>query len=386
MQDLSMDGNLMYPPEDEPMPQVAPVPVTNGHIARLSKSKSRSTSARSRKPADDADLELPPTASTRQNTPEPATAPVEVPADPRHLDAAMSLLNVKSDENHRLEALLAEERAMLAEERAKNVALQERVNTLEQQSVSSTSDNDLEARLKRTEELLATERASLAAALQSKASAEAERDAARRDQKDAEQQRDVFREYYAKASQFADEKASENKELDKRVKIAEETTREGLATMKATFELREVTLKSETRDWRNQANFLREQAIRTNDPELRRRAAEHPEIVARYSRLVDDNDDLKYRLQFSQDDLRVKQDDIDRLQERLMETEEKLDGLKAGNLSVNGDFQVLRCGWRAEATNVPCPALCRTQEDLELHASMHVTKALVDPAFHFEVN
>ncbi|KAJ7665786.1 hypothetical protein B0H17DRAFT_283900 [Mycena rosella] len=283
----------------------------------------------------------------------------------------MSLLNVKSDENHRLEALLAEERALLAEERAKNLVLQERAKTLEQQPFSS-SDSDLETRLKQVEELLA-------AALQSKAAAEAERDVARRDQATAEQQREVFQECYATASRFASETASENKKLEQRAKIAEEATREGIATIKATFDLREVSLKSETRDWRNQANFLREQAIRTNDPDLRRRAAEHPEIVARCERLLDENEDLKERLQTRDEDLLVKQDEIDRLQERLTDAAEELEGLTAGNLNVGGDFEVLRCGWRAEATNTPCPALCRTREDLELHASMHVTKALVDP-------
>ncbi|KAJ6598199.1 hypothetical protein DFH09DRAFT_54629 [Mycena vulgaris] len=368
--------SLMYPPDEELMPEVPPAPVTNGHIAQLPKSKSRSTSA-PRKPIDE-DLELPPTASTRHNTPEASSIPAEVSADPRHLDAAMSLLNVKSNENHRLEALLAEERRLLAAERAKNVVLQERVDTLELQTPLSTNNSDLETRLKLAEELLA-------AALQSNASAETERDAARRDQASAESQREVFREYYGKASAFAEEKASENRELEKRVKIAEEATKEGLATIKATFDLREVTLKSETRDWRNQANFLREQAIRTNDPELRRRAAEHPELVRKYSQLVDQNDDLKERLQYSEEDLLVKQDEIDRLEGRLTETTEELENLKAGNLAVDGDFQVLRCGWRSEATNAPCPALCRTKEDLDLHASMHVNKALVDPFLHFGV-
>ncbi|KAJ7100781.1 hypothetical protein B0H15DRAFT_461032 [Mycena belliarum] len=381
--DDSMES-LMYPDDDEPVPEVPPAPV---HVTnrQITKSKSRSNSARYNKPADDADLVLPPTASTRQNTPAPATPPVEPPADPRHLDAAMSLLNVKSDENRRLERLLAEARALLAEERAKTVTLQERVDTLEHRPFSqpSTNDGDLDPRLAVYEERLTSAQASLAAALKSKESAEAERDKARSELADTEKGMEVFRASYAHASQYADEKAAENKELEKRVKIAEEATREGIATIKATFDLREVALKSETRDWRNQANFLREQAIRTNDPDLRRRAAEHPELVAKYGRLADENDDLKDRLSYSEDDLLVKQDEIDRLEARLAEVTGELDSLKAGTLGVDGDFKVLRCGWRAEVTNVACPALCVTQEDLDLHASMHVTKALVDPALSF---
>ncbi|KAJ7182856.1 hypothetical protein C8R43DRAFT_822332, partial [Mycena crocata] len=116
----------------------------------------------------------------------------------------------------------------------------------------------------------------------------AERDSARKNQAEAEQQRELFREIYGKASQLVDEKTAENKELEKRCQIAEETTREGIATIKATFDLREVTLKADVRDWRNQAIFLREQAIRTQDPDLRRRAAEQPELVVKRDRLLDE--------------------------------------------------------------------------------------------------
>ncbi|KAJ6498510.1 hypothetical protein C8R47DRAFT_1111951 [Mycena vitilis] len=255
-------------------------PVVNGQLP-----KSRSASARPRKPADDADIELPPTASTRQNTPDAQSAPAEAATSPRHLDAAMSLLNAKSDENLRLESLLGDERAMVVAERAKNVVLQERVKTLESQASASAGNRDLADRLKATEELLAAERAAAEAARQQTAAVERERDSARRELAGAEQQRDLFQEYYRKASGFAEEKSSENKDLEKRVRIAEEQTKEGLATIKATFDLREATLRSETKDWRNQATFLREQAIRTNDDDLRRRAAEHPELVAQNAAL-----------------------------------------------------------------------------------------------------
>ncbi|KAJ7677819.1 hypothetical protein DFH06DRAFT_561236 [Mycena polygramma] len=375
MQEDSDADNLMYPPSPSRMDEGLPSPLEDGEIAQNGVQKapseaqaerlpllvyraaqprpqpasaapapeppvvnglprSRSASARPRKPADDTDLELPPTASTRQNTPDAQSVPLEAATSPRHLDAAMSLLNAKSDENLRLESLLGDERAMVVAERAKNVVLQERVKTLESQASASTGDRDLAERLKAmeellaveraaaeaarqqtaalererdsapqgdtdladrlkaTEELLATERAAAEAALQRAAAVERERDTARRELAGAEQQRDLFQEYYRKASGFAEEKSSENKDLEKRVRIAEEQTREGLATIKATFDLRESTLRSETRDWRNQANFLREQAIRTNDDDLRRRAAEHPELVAQNASLVDELDRL----------------------------------------------------------------------------------------------
>jgi hypothetical protein len=176
----------------------------------------------------------------------------------------------------------------------------------------------------------------------------------------AEQQRDLFQEYYRKASLFAEETGSTNKDLQRRVTIAEEQTKEGVALIKATFELRETALKSEARDWRNQATFLREQAIRTNDDDLRRRAAEHPELVAKYTQLLDANEVLEERMELSEDEIRVKQDDINRLEQQLIESNEELANFKAEKL-VTGDTQVYRCGWRGE-NNVACPAFCTTQE------------------------
>ncbi|KAJ7149134.1 hypothetical protein C8R46DRAFT_815311, partial [Mycena filopes] len=104
---------------------------------------------------------------------------------------------------------------------------------------------------------------------------------------------EVFRDSYGKASQFADEVKRENQELQKRVKIAEEQTKEGIAMIRATFDLREATLRSEAMDWRNQAKFLREQAVRTNDDDLRKRAAEHPELVAKYAQLLTEHEGLE---------------------------------------------------------------------------------------------
>ncbi|KAJ7767968.1 hypothetical protein DFH07DRAFT_880861 [Mycena maculata] len=221
---------------------------------------------------------------------------------------------------------------------------------------------------------------------------EGERDAARRELGAAEQQRDVFREYYAKADAFAQEKGAENRALEQRVQIAEAQTREGVATVRAAFAAREAALQSDVSAWKAQVQFVREHVVRTKDPELRRRAAEHPEILARYEALrgqheelqarfgalVDQNDILTERAELHEEDLRVKMEEIFGLEGRLEAL--RVQGDKV--VVVDGDYQVLRCGWRAEATNTPCPALCRTQEDLDLHASMHVTRSLLDPGFN----
>ncbi|KAJ7220718.1 hypothetical protein GGX14DRAFT_431848, partial [Mycena pura] len=396
-------GELMYlPDEEDPPPESSPQEDLGGHsncgieaaseknpispsaepvpiVPPATNGRSRSASAGA---GDDINLVLPPTASTRQNTPEPKSALGEAEVAPdRHLDAAMSLLNLKSDENRRLEALLADERAMLVAERAKNAVLEDKLRSAETRALVSNTDGALANanHLKVAEELLAAERASLATALQSNAALEARCDAAKRSLAMAEQQVETFREYYMQASQFAEEKGSENKELVKRVQIAEEATREGVAMIKATFELREDALKSEARDWRNQAVFLREQAVRTNDDDIRERAAKYPELSDEYAKLSDensqlerDNENLRGRIIHLEEEILVRQDENDRLEQRLTESTEELADLKVNKLVLSGDSQVFRCGWRTPA-NVACPVLCRTQEDLNFHASMHVT-------------
>ncbi|KAJ7300654.1 hypothetical protein DFH08DRAFT_979457 [Mycena albidolilacea] len=139
----------------------------------------------------------------------------------------MSLLYAKSEENLRLEGLLADERAILLAERAKNVVLQERVKTLEAQSgaapatASNGPSDHAEERLRALEEALEAERPAVAAMRQSMAAVEAQRDSAMREKAAGEQQRDLFQE---------------------RVTITEEQTKAGVALIKATFELRETAL------------------------------------------------------------------------------------------------------------------------------------------------
>ncbi|KAK7052093.1 chromo domain-containing protein [Favolaschia claudopus] len=348
-------------------PIAKPPVITNG------RSKSRSTSVP--KKADRVE-ELPPTASTRHNTPE--SQPVPAVADPRQLDAAMSLLNVKSEENLRLERSLEEERNILVAARAQIVVLQSRLKAAEAQpnapaiAAASSVGNDLAERLRAAEELLAAER-------KMRAGVEAERDAAQREKAAAEQQREVFQEYYMKASHFADENSATNKDLQRRLAIAEEQTKEGLALVKATFDAREETLKMEARDWRNQAIFLREQAIRTNDDELRRRAAEHPELLAKYKHLAGKEEYFNEQKETLEEEVRVKQDELDRLEQQLNESNEEIANLKAEQL-VTGDTQVYRCGWRG-GVHGACRAFFTIQQDLADHASMHVTRAVVDSSY-----
>ncbi|KAJ7621397.1 hypothetical protein FB45DRAFT_140540 [Roridomyces roridus] len=471
--DDDMDAMLMYPPEE--LVAQAPV-VVNGDDG---KARSRSGS-RKLADADDADIVLPPTASTNNGSQDPIRIPasvqtVGVEVDPKHLDAAMALLNEKSNEIHLLTESLHEEQRAAEAARARNLVLEERLRVMEfeqsqalSQSQSQDSANadlanrlklieellateqtalatalqakataeterdatsqsqdsanaNLANRLKLAEELLATEQTALAAALQAMATAENERDAARREKTAAEEQVELFRDLYGKASAFADEKTALNKELEKRVNIAETQTREGISTIRATFALREQALKSQAEQWRNQSNLLREQIVNSNQPEINRRAAEYPEVLqgyeqlreqlqyvdqqkamlvhekqllfgekqvvtAKYAKLVDDNERLTEQVDTANEDVLVKQEECYRLEQQVAALAEEIAALKSEKLVVDGEYQVLRCGWRAEATNTPCPALCRTREDLNLHAAMHVTGALSDIVLDGNVN
>jgi hypothetical protein len=101
---------------------------------------------------------------------------------------------------------------------------------------------------------------------------------------DAERDREFFREQYARASGFVASVRDENQELEKRIKIAEEQTQTGVGLIKATFELRVKTLEEDAKSWRKMAEFLIEKDQRTENDELRRRAAEEPELRARCER------------------------------------------------------------------------------------------------------
>ncbi|KAF8135943.1 hypothetical protein K438DRAFT_2121916 [Mycena galopus ATCC 62051] len=228
------------------------------------------------------------------------------------------------------------EHASKAAVEADHDAAREQVR-MEQQAASTSTgkgDGDFSEQLRAVEALLMAERAS-------KAAVEAERDAARREQAGAEQQRDLFQKCYLEASRFADETKSLNMELEKRVKITEEQRKEGGALMRRMFELRETMLESEKCDWRNQANFLREQAIRTNYEGLRQKAAEHPELVAKRRELKVQIETLEKRVEFFEEDLLIKQDKIRWLEHRLGGSNE-IRNLKAEIESLKTDWTNLR--------------------------------------------
>ncbi|KAF7303887.1 hypothetical protein MIND_00618800 [Mycena indigotica] len=310
----------------------------------------------------DSQLALPPTASTEMNSPaQKSQIPSEEPAT--RLEAAMQLLNEKSNEIIRLGNLLADEQMSVLAERAKNAVLQAQA----QSSVLARDNNlDPNERLNKAleEKGLADNRA--LAAEEARAALQVQLENAQRDSAYNAQQVETLREAYMKASAFSDEATRENKKLQAELEISQAQTRNGVALIKATFEQRETQLRAEVTEWRNQAKFLREQAIRTNDDDLRRRAAEHPELAAKCLQLAEEKDDLEEQLEQLTEDLSVAKDECARAQQDCARLEDE-----PRPVALHGDMLIYRCHWRTQE-NVVCPVLVLTKEGLDEHTLMHV--------------
>lgn len=187
---------------------------------------------------------------------------------------------------------------------------------------------------------------------------------------EAEQDREFIRDQYANASAYVTTVREENKELEQRVKIAEEQSKKGVELIKATFESRVAKLQDEAKAWRRMAEFVMEKDMRTND-DVRRRAAEAPELRALCRRQKKDALEEIERLQ---SELRGKAPAADlehcknenaRLQSDLNEALIKLDRIgRSGdeNSQDDGHEFVYRCMWRAETENSQsaCPDVFAT--------------------------
>ncbi|KAG2136968.1 uncharacterized protein EDB93DRAFT_1091420 [Suillus bovinus] len=111
----------------------------------------------------------------------------------------------------------------------------------------------------------------------------------------AEKDRDFFRDQYTQASNFVSATRSENVELEQKVKTAEGQARDGVALIKHMFESQIKALKEDVDRWRGVSALLQEKDRRTNDL-IRRRAAEHPELVERCRQLECQVDSLHANL------------------------------------------------------------------------------------------
>ncbi|KDR79423.1 hypothetical protein GALMADRAFT_243496 [Galerina marginata CBS 339.88] len=303
------------------------------------------------------------------------------------LNTALDLVNSKSEEIARLNA-------QLASERAKNEGLQHEVLALQPQLVHLTqleAGKDEEA-MKRLANLEAQHLQHLAEKSEwqmEQAQFVAQTEAARKGKVEAEKDRDFFREQYSQASGYVTSVRDENRELEKQVQIAEGQAHAGVALIKATFEQRIKTLEEDLKAWRKMAEFLMEKDRRSNGDELRRNAAEAPELRARCYRqegaleaqqeqLDEMEEELKSKteaLQASDQELEQWKRVTARLTVELNEANIKLDRIgRAGphdesTDASNGHEFVYRCQWRLhdDPETGDCREVFSTISELEQH-------------------
>ena len=292
-----------------------------------------------------------------------------------HLGAAMYLLNTKSEEINKLENQLS------AEQRTNEDLLQQLSALRRHITESTTTTNTTSSPTMTLEQELAEARAQLALQTVSweneRATLTLNIETATRSKVSAEQDRDFFREQYTKASGFVSSVRDENAELEEQIKIATDQARSGVNLIKTTFELRMKSLEEDARAWRRIAEFLMEKDHRTND-DIRRRAAEQPELRARCDRQESALEDFSGRLLQLEKDLDEKerlfveaeearkgwQETTVKLNLDLNEAKTKLErigkvGIQVGDESSPPNILefVYRCHWRSDDSNVACEAV-----------------------------
>ncbi len=204
----------------------------------------------------------------------------------------------------------------------------------------------------------------------------------------AEKDVEFFREQYGHASAYVTNIREENKELEKQAKIAEEQARLGVGLVKATFELRIKTLEDDMKMWRRMAEFAMEKDSRTND-EVRRRAAEEPELRVLIARQQEDLKAAQMRMEELEADVDEKErvlfasiEELEnwkkenaRLHSELNEALIKLDRIgRAGiqDSQDDGHEFVYRCQWRMEGDKETCT---------EVFVTMHVCLFILATSF-----
>ena len=193
----------------------------------------------------------------------------------------------------------------LSAEQRKNEDLLQQLSDLQRHITESTSNTS--SATMTLEQDLAEARAQLALQTESweneRATLNLNIETANRGKVSAEQDRDFFREQYTIASGFVSSVRDENTELEKQIKIATEQAHSGVSLIKTTFELRTKSLEEDVRAWRRIAEFLMDKDHRTND-DIRRRAAEEPELRARCDRQESALEDFSERQLQSEMDLK----------------------------------------------------------------------------------
>ncbi|KAF8621269.1 hypothetical protein AX15_007929 [Amanita polypyramis BW_CC] len=271
----------------------------------------------------------------------------------------------------RLEALLQQEQLRTRELQNEIASLRQALELAKAGTDANTSpDLQLEQQLAEVKTAYANDKAQWDA---ERSSLRASSETATKAQESAIKDADFFREQYARASGFVTSIREENQELEERAKIAEDQAKSGVAMIKATYGTRVKELESHVEKWQMMAAFLIQKDQRTDNDELRRRAAEQPELKAKCQSLEEEIGMLNAEIMQLEEDLRERdktvgeagywKQEADRLAAELDEAQVEMG--RPTQVSEGSDV-AYRCLWRTEA-NKPCDEIFQTVEDLKNH-------------------
>lgn len=158
----------------------------------------------------------------------------------------------------------------------------------------------------------------------------------------------LYGEETGRSSVLRDAKKSLNKELD----IAQKQTSEGVQAVRAMLEKRLKDMEDDRNRWRKAAEFIMEKDTRTND-EIRKRAAEEPELRAKFHQVK-----LKYA---------TLRNTMEEKEEKYEEQEQELQELQEMREEVARLRQQLAEG-RVDSTSPTPVSMANGRSLLELHS------------------
>ncbi|KAI0300560.1 hypothetical protein B0F90DRAFT_1723960 [Multifurca ochricompacta] len=205
---------------------------------------------------------------------------------------------------------------------------------------------------------------------------------------------DLFREQYQRASEFASKVRSENEELSARAALAESQSVNGIAMIRATFEVRVAKLEDESRRYKALSEMLIERARRTDD-DVRYRAAMAPEFEREYQQLHRQFRETEAVLEEIKDELRSEKKMNARLRRHIvgLEAKEEANGgnpheqeiaswnderedgdylpPSTNSAQSNNDDMIYLCRWRSGETTRNCNTSVASKQELREHVLSH---------------
>ena len=207
----------------------------------------------------------------------------------RQLNDALGLLNAKSEEIEALKTQLAES------ERRRHVQDEEIANLKADNAVfqrSHLDKDELAAIVDPEDSRTGASSEELEAALKEKEALSAELALVKASQDDAVKDKEIFREMYAKASDYADDLRKEVADYKDRVQIAESQVQNSIGLIQRAARAKEEQLQFELNRVKGLLHLLATRDERTDD-EVRRKAAIEPELRGVIRELKEEISDVR---------------------------------------------------------------------------------------------